>query len=100
VEATGAGDEDREDEVADREPEEGTEVTDDDNEGEGETEEETEEEGEEEVIAEADVMELVGMARRVVGKSPVTVMYEPDAPGEFMRVAEFSGKMVEGRGRQ
>ena len=43
------------------------------------TEEETEEddevaEGREEVIAEADVIDEVGILRRVVGRSPVTVM--------------------------
>lgn len=31
-------------------------------------------EGRDELIAEADVMDEVGMARRVVGRSPVTVM--------------------------
>jgi len=44
--------------------------------------------------------EEVGIADRVVGRSPVTVINDPEAAGAFMNVAEDRGSGVEARWRQ
>ena len=71
---TGRDDESDRVDVVDQD-EAGTDVVDREEMTEGETEGDDEvAEGRDEVIAEADVMDEVGIERRVVGKSPVTVM--------------------------
>ena len=44
--------------------------------------------------------EEVGIANRVEGRSPVTVINDPEAAGAFMNVAEDRGSGVEARWRQ
>jgi len=55
---------------------------------------------EEEGVDEVPREEEVGIADRVVGRSPVTVMNDPEAAGAFMNVAEDRGRGVEARWRQ
>ena len=55
---------------------------------------------EEEGVDEALRKEEVGIADRVVGRSPVTVINDPEAAGAFMNVAEDRRRGVEARWRQ